>query len=262
MPARIHCSYHKCLTVYFRKVMSASVGRFGGYRHFNSDIEAFARGRGGLCVASVNNHALDLDSLGPCRVSRFVRDPRDLIVSGYFYHRRGAEPWCLEVDPSEDEWLAKRNRPRPSAMRPGESLAAALQRLDLEQGLLAEIELRSRHLDSMREWPVDDPRVRVWRYEEILGNEARVMHDLAAHYGLPMYLRSLIRRNAARYDVRHAMASKSEHVRNPAAGQWRDVFTARVEAVFMERWGDLLDRYGYGADGILQGGTLAAVGTY
>jgi hypothetical protein len=252
MPALVHCSYHKCLTVYFKRVMTASVGRFGGYRHFNSDLEAFQRGRRGLRVASVNNQAIDLDSLGDCRVSRFVRDPRDLVVSGYFYHRRGAEPWCLEVDPSEEKWLARRNRPRPSAMRPGESLADTLQRLDLEDGLLAELELRSRHFDSMRDWPADDPRVRVWRYEEILGREERVMRDLAAHYELPIQLRTLVRRNAVRYDVRHAMAGRSAHVRNPAAGQWREVFTPRVERAFMERWGDLLDRYGYAVEGGLE----------
>jgi hypothetical protein len=217
----------------------------GGYRHFNSDLAAFERDRHNFRVASVNNTALDLAALGDYRISRFIRDPRDLVVSGYFYHRKGAEPWCREVDPDAEEWLTKRNRPVPSAVRRGESLEMALQRLDQEEGLLAEMELRARHFDSMREWPTDDPRVRVWRYEDVLGEERRVMGEVAAHYGLGRLLRARVQRNAVRFDAKHAVAEKSKHVRNPSSGQWRSVFTPRVEQAFMERWGDLLERYDY-----------------
>jgi hypothetical protein len=243
--ALVHCAYHKCLTVFFRRTMTPSMSSFGGYRHFNSDLAAFEKDRHNFRVASVNNTALDLAALGDYRISRFIRDPRDLIVSGYFYHRKGAEPWCTEVDPDPEEWLAKRNRPVPSAVRKGESLEMALNRLDQEEGLLAELELRARHFDSMREWPVDDPRIRVWRYEDTLGEERRVMGEIAAHYGLAWPLRARIQRNAVRFDAKHAVAEKSKHVRNPSSGQWRGVFTPRVEQAFLERWGDLLERYGY-----------------
>ena len=225
--------------------MTASLSSFGGYRHFNSDLPAFERNRRHFRVASINNIALDLPSLGDYRISRFVRDPRDLVVSGYFYHRRGAEPWCQEIDPDPEEWLTTRNRPVPSAVRPGESLEMALNRLDQEAGLLAELELRTLDFDSMREWPLDDPRIRVWRYEDILGEERRVMGEVAAHYGLPWGLRMRVQRNAVRFDAKHAVAEKSKHVRNPSSGQWRSVFTPRVEDAFLQRWGDVLDRYGY-----------------
>jgi len=248
VPELVHCSYHKCLTVFFRRTMTASLSSMGGYRHFNSDLAAFERDRNEFRVTSVNNVAVDLSGLGDYRISRFIRDPRDLIVSGYFYHRRGAEPWCSEVDPDPDEWLAKRNRPVPGAVRKGESLEMTLQRLDREEGLLAEMELRSLHFDSMREWPRDDPRIRTWRYEDILGNESRVMDEVASHYGMGWFLRARVRRNAVRFDAKHAVAEKNTHVRNPASGQWHDVLTPRVEAAFMERWGDLLPVYGYDAD--------------
>jgi hypothetical protein len=217
-----------------------------GYRHFNSNQADFERERGGYAVVSINNVALDLDRLGPCRVTRFIRDPRDLIVSGYFYHRRGAEKWCRIVDPDPNNWLVKRNRPVPRAVRRGESLQMALERLDLEEGLLAEMELRSLHFDSMREWPIGDQRIRVWRYEDILGREKQVMSEVAHHLTLPFVVRARVRHNAGAFDVKHAAARKSSHVRNPSSGQWREVFTPRVEAAFMERWGDLLERYGYG----------------
>ena len=104
----IHCSYHKCLTVYYRRIMDAVFNRclpWGrGYRHFNSDLEAFYRDCRSHRIASVNNRFLDFPQLGRFRISRFIRDPRDLVVSGYFYHRRGAENWTTMKSPTDDDW--------------------------------------------------------------------------------------------------------------------------------------------------------------
>jgi len=84
----IHCSYHKCLTVYYGRIMKAVFNRClswsSGYRHFNSHLEDFYQAFSKHRIASVNNRALDLERLGQFRISRFVRDPRDLVVSGYF----------------------------------------------------------------------------------------------------------------------------------------------------------------------------------
>ena len=59
----IHCSYHKCLTVYFGRVMRAVFNRClpwsGGYRHFNSHLDDFYEGFEGLRLASINNRYLE-----------------------------------------------------------------------------------------------------------------------------------------------------------------------------------------------------------
>src|SRR5262249_20378455 len=133
-----------------------------GYRHFQSDLAGFLSHLGEYKVMSVNNHALDLGKLGDYRITRFVRDPRDLVVSGYHYHKRGAEKWSEIEDPTPEDWMVVNGR-IPSAMQPCESFSTCLQRLDLREGLLAEIEMRGAHFESMRGWPESDPRIRVWR---------------------------------------------------------------------------------------------------
>ena len=64
----LHCSYHKCLTTYYVRVMNSMYNKWlrwsRGYRHFNSRIEDFYDNLGKLRIASVNNHRLDLDRLG------------------------------------------------------------------------------------------------------------------------------------------------------------------------------------------------------
>ena len=153
----IHCAYHKCLTVYFRRVMDAVFNRClpwsAGYRHFNSHLHDFLAGYGDLRVASVNNRALEPDSLGPCRISRFLRDPRDLVVSGYFYHRRGAEPWVTMANPTDEDWYFAAGVVPEGLRAAGGSFADYLQAIPEEEGLLAELEFRASHFESMARWP-------------------------------------------------------------------------------------------------------------
>ncbi|MEL7060975.1 MAG: sulfotransferase domain-containing protein [Acidobacteriota bacterium] len=256
---RIHCSYHKCLTVYFRRVMDSVFNRCqpwsGGYGHFNSHLQDFLAGFRDLEVASVNNRALDPRDIGPCRISRFLRDPRDLVVSGYFYHRRGAELWTQIVDPTADDWYFAHGVVPEGLRAAGGSFADYLKALPEEDGLLAELEFRTLHFESMARWRslwgVDHPDVLVLRYEEILGREVESFQRIFRHYGFgPMS--STLGRFFAR---RHSLAGRSvrrhradAHVRNPASGQWREHFTPRVRRAFDARWAGLIRQLGYPDD--------------
>jgi len=248
-PNLIHCSYHKCLTVYYKRVMHAVFNRClplgGGYAHHNSHLADFYGAFERLRVASVNNRCLDLERLGRFRLSRFVRDPRDLLVSGFFYHRRGAEAWVTQPAPTEDDWYFANAAP-PEALR-GQSISYAehLQSLSDEDGLLAELEVRTRHFDSMAAWPEEHPDIVTFRYEDILGNEERVFGELFEHYGLGPVARGLGGFFVRRYSLKGRAKANDPHVRNPTSGQWREHFTPKVRAAFNERYGDLVERLGY-----------------
>ena len=255
---RVHCSYHKCLTVYFRRVVGTLLNRLlplrGGHRHFNSDLEAFRREHRRFRVSSINNRALDPDELAGAdhdgaavRITRFVRDPRDLVVSGYFYHRRGAEPWTRIEDPTPADWEFANGVVPEGLRRRGGSFAAYLQQSSLEEGLLAELEFRREHFRSMASWPERDPRVRLWRYEEILGDEARVFGELLTFLGLGPIERRLgvwlaRRASCTRVPVTCLLLS----VRVPQ--QWKRHFTPRVHAAFLDEHRAVLEQLGYPVD--------------
>lgn len=247
-PLLIHCSYHKCLTVYFKRVMQMLFNRAlpwgGGYKHYNSHLSDFLANVRSHRLASVNNRALDLESLAPFKITRFVRDPRDLLVSGYFYHRRGAEGWVTQPSPTEDDWyFAAATIPEAMAGKPC-SYAEHLQSLSVEEGLLAELEVRRLHFESMRAWPDEHPDILTFPYETVLGREEEVFSAIFRHYGLSGPARSIGRLLARRYALKSGRVSDA-HVRNPQAGQWKEHFTPRVEQVFEERYGDVLTKLGY-----------------
>ncbi|KPA22676.1 hypothetical protein shim_09630 [Shimia sp. SK013] len=240
----VHFSFHKNLTKYYNRVAETFAYATGRQRaHFNSNITTFAQAQPQLDMASVNNHFVDLAQLSNApRASLFVRDPRDLVVSGYFYHKRGAEKWCHMVDPAPEDWRHV-NSAVPPQMRQGESFTDCLNRLPLAEGLMAEIAFRTHHFDAMAQWLASPPSdLLILRYEDILGNEPAAFEALAAHYGFNRAERALWRRIAGGYA---ATKSLSKHVRNPSSGQWHDVFPPQVATAFNDSFSDLMEFSGY-----------------
>ena len=113
----------------------------------------------------------------------------------------------------------------------------------MEDGLLAEIQFRKKHFESMRAW-ANHPNCLLLRYEDILGNETRAIRKLCEFYQLSRIETEIACVLADRYSVKKKRA-KGAHVRNPSAGQWRDVFTPRVISYFNDLYGDILDLYSY-----------------
>jgi hypothetical protein len=217
-----------------------------GYRHYNSHLDDFYNGFRVHRIASINNRALDLERLDRFRMSRFIRDPRDLVVSGYFYHLRGTEPW-LEIEaPTESDWYFANGRIPVGLRASGSSFVDYLRSLPEEEGLLAELEFREMHLESMAHWPAAHADIATFRYEDIIGNERAVFLELFNFYGLSPLERRLGMFFANRYSIGNRRSDP--HVRNPASGQWRKHFTPRVRRAFTAKYAGLVAQLGYPAD--------------
>lgn len=222
-----------------------------GYAHYNSHLGDFYNGYVKRRVASVNNRNLDLDRLGQFRISRFIRDPRDLVVSGYFYHLRGAEPWVTQAVPTAEDWYFA-NGAMPGGLRTRmtsdatASFANYLQSIPQEEGLLAELEFRRHHLESMARWPTQHRDIITFRYEDILGNETQIFRQLFAFYEMSPLERTLGQWLVKRYSLRKMMTDP--HVRDPSTGQWRQHFTPRIQRIFDAEYGPLVKQLGYPSD--------------
>jgi hypothetical protein len=247
-PTLVHCGYHKCLTVFANRCFKHVLG--DRYRNFFGKLDAFYDEYRRLAVSGTSDYLLDLARLGDYRISRFIRDPRDLVVSGYFYHQRGLDPFSTIVSPTPEDWRTA--GAIPSAMRQGETYVQLLQRLDQEDGLIAEMEFRAPHFRSMLAWPEEDPRIRLWKYEDILGHEIEVMDEVGAHFewpddDAPFSFRASLRREADRWRAKDSLLAWDKHPRDPKPGQWQTLFTPKVRAAFERLHGDLPQRLGYDA---------------
>lgn len=94
-----HFSYHKCLTVYYVRILKKLGSEFGfKYIHNNGELDTFlskVKKSQGKSIISINNNSnIPFAKFGSYRASHFIRDPRDLVVSGYRYHLWTHEEWC------------------------------------------------------------------------------------------------------------------------------------------------------------------------
>ncbi len=247
---RIHASYHKCLTMYFIRVMENTLnkslfGKKDKYHHFEAIEGVFYNRCNKYLLSSTNGFAIELERLpSDFRITRFVRDPRDLIVSGYHYHKRGAEPWFRMKNPTNKYWEPI-NANVPKDQKKDQSYAEFLTDLSTEDGLIAEIEFRKFHLESYRNW-FEDERIKIFKYEDILGNELDTFGQMADHLQFSSSKKKAILKYAKQYAY-DPSKKKSRHIRNPKPSQWKDIFTKKVLDIFNESYSDILQRYNYEA---------------
>jgi len=221
----VHCCHHKVGTLWFRNVLSA-VAADCGLRMFSgeqADLPRFAD------VFLQDHSRIDRTSLGDVRGSHMIRDPRDVVISAYFYHLRTREPWVL----------------RPRTEYSGRSYQQHLRALDREAGIAAEIErCASTVVRDMVEWDRDGNGFLELRYESLLSDEEAGFRRIFGHYGFTAEAIERSVRIALGFSLRR-MKSRSNHVRSGEPGEWRRHFSEEHKARFKRSTADAAKRLGY-----------------
>lgn len=96
----------------------------------------------------------------------------------------------------------------------------------------------------MRRWPVSDPRIKLFHYKDILGNEEKVFLEILSHYGESSLNRDMGMLLADLYSAKK-QRNQSKHIRNPEPVQWKKHFSPAVKEYFELQYGDILKLYGY-----------------
>ncbi len=260
---RIVFCYHKTGTVLFGNVLRAACAHLG--LTFQERFGFVAAVDGGADVVLLA-HGL-LGALPPAfRAVRVVRDPRDVWVSGYLYHRHCREPWCVNAAPPpagpigfpfvpmafahrrerwKRDWLARLG---------GHSYQARLLALDRKMGRLGSIfgELPASAggtLEDMADWrfAAAVPDIRL---EDVAadfdGQWARIFALLGFAPGAIPGLVAL----AAAEDVGRmsdAAVASRPHVHGRSLAKWRGVLSPAQASRFAASHGALVARLGYPA---------------
>jgi len=251
----VHFSYHKCLTVYFQRIMRQLAEEYAfAYAHCQSDVSKFLRlvgADGGQRFVSVNNVLVPgLDGMTNIRGSHFIRDPRDLVVSGYRYHlwtdekafRDPGYDWSNIV---ADPWFSEHVEPNPARAPRNISYLDYLNTLDSERGMTLELLRLEPALRQMGEWNYGNPHILEMRYEDIIGHEPEAMKTVFRHYGFRPELMARGVQLAERLSLKNQQQGGARHVRNGAAKQWEAEFSPRLRELFKSRHLGLLVKLGY-----------------
>jgi hypothetical protein len=235
-------------------------------------VREWVQQKGVEFLAYTNAEIDQVRPLPPHRGVHVVRDPRDVLVSGYFSHKNSHPT---------DRW------PELKSHRD------ALQSLSKEEGLLKEIEFSRPFLEAMCSWDYDQDHVLELKMEVLTQDPDRQFRRFLSHLGLyerpkeeKVQLLGKARQYANRviYKLHHELpislprqltkeptvhpdvldsiidnhrfekltegrskgeADPESHLRKGEPGDWENHFTDRVMQAFENEYGGIVGKLGY-----------------
>ncbi|HSI56674.1 MAG TPA: sulfotransferase domain-containing protein [Ideonella sp.] len=171
------------------------------------------------------------------RAVHIIRDPRDVLISGCFYHVKTTERW------------ANVPQPRYNGLTYREAIGA--QPTDHDK-LVFEMDGAARSgIRDMVGWHYGDPDVFEARYEELIGDkEFEVFRPMMQFFGFEGKELKRVLRIVERKSLFGGASAKpgSVHVRSGESRQWPKIFTPELKQEFKNRFPDELQRLGYEKD--------------
>lgn len=230
-----HGTYHKMGTVWLMRVLEKVANNWNLCMQKSNEVKDIVGSNTDIFFA--NHSHLDLETAGDFIGSHMIRDPRDCVVSGYFYHLWTDEEWAHQPQ----DWLG------------GLSYQQHLKSLNQEDGLAAEITTFAGYTTTyrLREWNYDDDRIFEIKYEDLLADEQRIFTELFRHYGFsePAVQKSVQLagqcsfKNVSGREV--GQSQTNSHLRSGRPGEWKEVLSKNHLRLIDEQFGDLIAQMGY-----------------
>jgi len=161
-----------------------------------------------------------------------IRDPRDRIISGCFYHQRSNEEW-LHTEREIFGGLTYQEK-----INSYESL---------DDKIIFEMENSGlRGIQEMLDWNYKNPAFFEVKYEDLISDENLIIfHDIFTFLGFPGEAIPQILRIAYDNSLFSGNLRKSVHVRSGRTRQWEKYFKPIHKDRFLGLFGDALIRLGY-----------------
>jgi hypothetical protein len=197
----------------------------------------------------------------PYRAIRMIRDPRDIWVSGYLYHRHCAEDWCIntdmeprspiqwpQVDHSFAHWPEDWKR-RYLERLGGKTYQQHLLDRSVAEGLAFELEgYTGCTLTAMREWGLNGADALDVKLEDVMADFDGAMLRIFDHFGFTAEQSETALEVARSEDVRRmddATIATRPQIHSRIISKWRDVLSADQIVSFEASHGDLIRELGY-----------------
>lgn len=228
----IHCCHHKVGTSWFTNVLN------GIAEEYNLQFQACNQNelKKNTDIFLQDHSALDFSTLPPYRGSHLIRDPRDVVISGYFYHL-----WTSE------EWVHI-----PKEKYGNMSYQQYLKSLDKEQGIIVEMErFFNFPLQDMLAWDYSNPNIIEVKYEDIINNERKVFYEIFKHYEFQEFAINKAISIAEKYSFKQVAKRNIgetkvfSHMRSGKPKEWQTFFSEKHKKYCKKLMGDALIALGY-----------------
>ncbi len=194
-----------------------------------------------------------------------IRDPRDVIVSGFLYHQCTEEKWCINIDfPSTSPILfpqvpySQQHKTEDWKKNYLNSLCGKSYQQNLldrtqAEALLFEIEnYGSWTIEDMGAWLYDRKNILEVRFEDLMDSYDVVFEKIFKYVGFDGDMLNRAKNVAIRHDISRKSDSEirnMKHVSSRRSKKWQQCFEEAHKEVFKSKFGDILIRLDYEING-------------
>ena len=185
----------------------------------------------------IQNHSMfDLESLEvPFRGMHIIRDPRDVIISGCFYHQRSKEEWLHRP---REKWQGLTYQEKINSYK------------TIDDQILFEMENTAQNaIHRMVKWDYTNPYFYEVKYEELIEDyDLMLFHRIFSFLGFPGSVIPNLLIIAYNNSLFSNQRIKSAHIRSGKKNQWKNYFKPIHKDRFLQLFGDCLIQLGYEKD--------------
>lgn len=190
-----------------------------------------------------------------------VRDPRDIIVSGYLYHKRTVEEWCTNKNFQTSEAIKYPQVPNSQMYRSeawktdylkslnGKSYQEKINSFDEEDGILFEMNHYGQWtIEDMLKWDFEKGNCLEIKFEDVMSNYDAEMMKVFTHCNLSEEQLKVAKGFADKEDMNKMSKKdieKNPHISSVKTKKWERYFTEKHLQFFDENFSEVLKKYNY-----------------
>ncbi len=253
--------YHKVGTVLFTKIVQNIAPLFGWTVQSLPGLVGHVdrSKRVVLFIHSIVDFEL---SSYPHKGIRLIRDPRDVWLSGYLYHRHCSEGWCINENFDVKTPILFPQVPHSQQHRPEEwkqSYIAGLGGMSYQKNLLSRDEDAglSFEMERYADWTISammswkaDPNTIDLKIEDFMADFDGALTRVLRHLGMKEEDIPKALSVAAAEDIRRmsdAQLAGNNHIYSRSISKWQSMLTPRQIRKCELKYGSVIEQLGYSA---------------
>lgn len=190
-----------------------------------------------------------------------MRDPRDIVISGYLYHLRTTELWCIHKDfdlsppidypnvPFSQRHRAEDWKKKYISSLRGCSYQEKLRSLSQEDGIAFEMQHYGKWtIENMMEWDYRKNNILEIGFEEIMMDYESTFRRIFLYLGLAKKQLDEAMRIARKHNINRKTEEEVQsmvHVYSRQTSKWHKYFSPMHKDLFLDMFGDCLITLGY-----------------
>ncbi|MGD1712326.1 sulfotransferase domain-containing protein [Dapis sp. BLCC M172] len=225
-------THHKTGTVWMANIFNSIASYYDLKCYANRGNKSFICPSGNFDIFLQDHSFFDFDNLSNYKGLHIIRDPRDIVVSGCFYHTKSSEKW-LHLKREEFGGLTYQEKLNSYS--------------SFDDKLIFEMENSSRNvIQDMKSWNYDNSDFIEIKYEDLIQDiDLNLFREIFHFLGFKERVIPRLLKIAYRKSLFSGQVSNNKHIRSGKNQQWKEHFQAIHEERFVALFDDVLIKLNY-----------------